>query len=382
MIKRRCSPFETALFYICGKKMKLKQYIDSRYNKTAFYTIITAVIIFILCMIISHSGGFFQKISTVIGLVLKPIIFGGVIAYLLEPVIQKIAKLIHGNSARPIAVAITFILILVLLAGTLVIIGVMIRKQAGNIHIDDLASAVSSVTGQISEITTKVQTWLKENSGVVGESIGTFIGWISSTSDAASTLLFSVIFSIYFLLDSENIGGYWSRVLNLFTDAEFRRKAGEILADADHCFSAYIRGKFLDAVLVFVMITLAMFIYRVPYAFVIGLFTAVGNLIPFVGPIGGILALLVICLSEGLMSKFIIGTIILIVLMQIDANVFNPKLVSSSISIHPLLLFAAMIAGGAIGGIIGMLVSAPVAATLKIEFDKYIDRKEKEKGIS
>ncbi len=362
--------------------MKLKENIDSRYNRIAFYTIITAVIIFILCTIISHSGGFFQKLSTVIGLVLKPVIFGGIIAYLLEPAIQKIEKPIHGNAARPIAVAIVFILILGSLAGTLAILGRMIENQSENIRADDLPSVITLANSQLSEITTKVQTWLHENSGVIGESIAKFTGWISSTSDAASTLLFAVIFSIYFLLDSENIGGYWSRVLNLFTDAEFRRKAGEILADADHCFSAYIRGKFLDALLVLVMITLAMFLYRVPYAFVIGLFTAIGNLIPFVGPIGGILALLVVCLSEGLMSKFIIGTVILIVLMQIDANVFNPKLVSSSISIHPLLLFAAMIAGGAIGGVIGMLVSAPVAATLKIEFDKYLDRKEKEKGIS
>ena len=122
----------------------------------------------------------------------------------------------------------------------------------------------------------------------------------------------------------------------------------------------------------------AMLICRIPHAFAIGLMTALGNLIPFVGPIGGLITLLVICLSEGLMDRFLIGAIVLIVLLNIDANVINPKLMSRSIAIHPLLVFAAMIAGGAVGGIAGMLVSAPIAALLKMEFDKYIEKKEKE----
>ena len=134
----------------------------------------------------------------------------------------------------------------------------------------------------------------------------------------------------------------------------------------------------MDALLVFLMVSIAMLICRIPYAFAIGLMTALGNLIPFVGPVGGIIALLVICLSEGIMEKFIIGAVVLIILMSIDANVINPRLMSRSIAIHPLLVFAAMIAGGAVGGVVGMLVSAPIAALLKIEFDKFIARKEAE----
>lgn len=378
----KCSPVRAALFCMEIMKimMKLKEYKDSRYRKIAFYAVITIVVSFVLCMILSLSGGFFRKLFDVIGLVLKPIIYGGIIAYLLEPAVQKFEKLFRGKSARPLAVAVTLVLILLLAAGTMFFIGSVVKDQVSGIRPDDFSSMITSFDSQINEIKTRVQTWLSENTGLIGESVGKVTGWLSSASGAASTLLFSVIFAIYFLLDSENIGSYWMRVINLLFSERSRKKVREILFDADHCFSAYIRGKFLDAVLVFAMISVAMLIYRIPYPFVIGIFTAVGNLIPFVGPIGGIIALLVICLSESLMSKFVIGALILIVLMQIDANIFNPKLVSSSISIHPLLVFSAMIAGGAIGGVAGMLVSAPIAALLKIEFDKYIERKEKEKA--
>lgn len=360
--------------------MKIKQFHDEKYHKIAVYTICTAVIIFVLCAILSLSGGFFKKLFNVIGLVLHPIISGGIIAYLFEPVIQKIEKMIHHKSARQIAVIITVAAVLVIIIGGLVLIALTVRKQSSAITIDysSMESVVKSLGIQIGEITEKVQTWLSENSGIIGKAFKTITGFFGSLSDFASNLFFSVIFAIYFLLDSENIGAYWSHVLDVLVKPESRVKARELISDADRCFSGYIRGKLLDALLVFLMVSIAMLICRIPYAFGIGLMTALGNLIPFVGPVGGIIALLVICLSEGIMEKFIIGAVVLIILMSIDANVINPRLMSRSIAIHPLLVFAAMIAGGAVGGVVGMLVSAPIAALLKIEFDKFIARKEAE----
>ena len=360
--------------------MKLERYTDSKYNKIAVYAIDTAVIIFILCSVLSLSGGFFRKLFNIIGLVLHPVISGGIIAYLFEPVIRKLDKIIPGKSSRPIAVLITAVLVLCMIAGVIVFIAGAVRNQSSTVKVDfsSFGSMIESLGMQISEITTKIQTWLSENSGIIGKFFKTITGFFGSLSDFASNLLFAVIFALYFLLDSEHIGGYWSHVLDVLVKPESREKARELLGDADRCFSGYIRGKLSDALLVFVMVSISMLICKIPYAFAIGVMTALGNLIPFVGPIGGIIALLVICLSEGLMNKFIIGTVVLIVLMQIDANVFNPRLMSRSIAIHPLLVFAAMIAGGAIGGVVGMLVSAPIAAFLKIEFDKYIQRKETE----
>ena len=359
--------------------MKLRESIDKRYTKIAVYAIITAVIIFVLCMILSISGGFFKKLFDVIGLVIRPIITGGIIAYLFEPLIQNIEKSVSVKSARLAAVIITTLLMAAIFAGAVFLIAVMVQNQANKVTIDpeNIKSVVGSLGLQIDEITTKIQNWLSENSSILGDTFGKITGIFGSLSGVASNLFFSVIFGFYFLLDSKNIGAYWSRILNIFVKPESREKVQELIRDADRCFSGYIRGKLLDALIVFAMVSIAMFICGIPYSFIIGLMTALGNLIPFVGPIGGLIALLVICLSENLMSKFILAAVVLILLMQIDANVINPRLMSRSIAIHPLLVFTAMIAGGAVGGIVGMLVSAPIAAWLKIEFDKYVDQLEK-----
>ena len=69
------------------------------------------------------------------------------------------------------------------------------------------------------------------------------------------------------------------------------------------------------------------------------------------------------------------------VIMIIDGNVINPRLLSSNIKVHPLLVVAALIGGSALGGFVGMLVAVPVAALIKLEFDKFLMAREEENSI-
>ena len=74
--------------------------------------------------------------------------------------------------------------------------------------------------------------------------------------------------------------------------------------------------------------------------------------------------------------------IILTVIQTIDAYVLSPKLLNRSITLHPLLVIAAVIRGGAVGGIGGMVLGIPVLAFFKMQFDRYIERRERMQGIA
>ena len=356
---------------------KLKQQMDGKYTKISVYVIATIVISFFLCVLISMSGGFFEKLFHVIGLVLKPIITGGVIAYLVEPVVQWMQKKLKFS--RPIAVIATIVIIVLLILGLLVVTVLFLGQQISTIDFKNIGTTISSFSDQLTEIGNRIQEWLANHSINIGSITGGVSSFISGITGTASDIFFALIFAIYFLLDSDGITRYWNRVRNIFIKPETQAKVHEILMDADKCFSGYIRGQFMDAILVGIVTFIAMLICKVPYPFVIGLLTGVGNLIPYVGPVIGFATLLIVCVIEGAWSKLLIGGIVLAVLLVIDGNVINPKLLSSSIEIHPLLVFAAMIAGSAVGGLVGMLVAVPLAALLKIEFDKFIARKEAEK---
>ena len=358
----------------------LNKYKDSKYTKISIYVIGTVIITFFLCILISMSGGFFENLFHVIGLVLKPFIAGGIIAYLFEPVVQWVEKRLKIKAARPIAVFGTLLIIVLVIIALLFTAVAFITNQVQEINFSDIGSLIGGFSVQLNDIWAKAQEWFASHDINIGKITGGVSGFISGLTGAATDILFAVIFGIYFMLDSNAITGYWDRVRGIFIKPETRAKVHEVLMDADKCFSGYIRGQFIDALLVGVVTSLGMIICRVPYPLVIGILTGLGNLIPYVGPVVGFATLVVVCLIESAWSKLLIGGIFLAVILVLDGNLINPKLLSSSIEIHPLLVFAAMTAGSAVGGLLGMLVAVPLAALLKIEFDKYISKKESEKS--
>ena len=108
---------------------------------------------------------------------------------------------------------------------------------------------------------------------------------------------------------------------------------------------------------------------------VIGLLTGIGNLIPYVGPIIGFASLAIVAISEGSMFHLAAGGAVLGLVMAIDGNIINPKLLSDNVEIHPVLVIVALIAGGEIGGVLGMLLAVPCAALLKLQFERFIERR-------
>ena len=86
-------------------------------------------------------------------------------------------------------------------------------------------------------------------------------------------------------------------------------------------------------------------------------------------------SLIIVSLAEGSISKLIIGAVILAAVMFIDGNVINPRMLSSNVEVHPVLVIVALLAGGKVGGVVGMLIAVPVAALLKLQFEKYVEKR-------
>ena len=201
-----------------------------------------------------------------------------------------------------------------------------------------------------------------------------------------SGLLFGLIFCVYFLLDKKhNIIEYWGRVFTLMFGDRQRERFNIFVKDADSAFSGYIRGQLIDAAIVAVLVSVILALAGVPYPVIIGVFTGLGNLIPYLGTVSGYLVTVLVCFPAGEFKKMIIGLVVIAVVMFVDANVINPKLLSDNVDVHPLLVVAALLGGGVLGGIAGMLVAVPTAALLKIQFDRHLQRleefKEQEQNI-
>lgn len=365
---------------------KLKDFYNKEYELKSFYIIKTAVIILVLGIAIWYLAGKTGNILTFLLAVLKPLVLGLVFTYLLRPLVSKIETKLLGSmsnrkAARAVAVIITFVIVLLAVGLILGVITFTITKSLSGFNLAAFKEYFKILSEQFTNFWDTIEKQLASmniNLGSIGDLLGRIFSGVKS---GASTLLFAVIFAIYFLLDEE-IRVYWGRVLDAFTSKKTRADLRRFAEDADRVFSGYIRGQAMDAFLVGAMVTVALLIARVPYAAVIGILTGLGNLVPYVGPVVGFGSLVLVCLAEGSVRHLIIGGIILIVVMFIDGNIINPRMLSSNVEVHPVLVIVALLAGGRVGGIVGMLVAVPVAALIKLQFDKSVEKRLKENAAA
>ncbi len=141
----------------------------------------------------------------------------------------------------------------------------------------------------------------------------------------------------------------------------------DLLYKMDVQLGNFLRSQFLDALVFGVLSMIALWIIDVKYFLFIGAFAGLANLIPFIGPVAGALpALAISILESGDIAKGIQVIIAFIILKLLDDVVVQPFLVSKSVNLHPLLVLLAIIVGGQLFGVIGMLIAVPCVGFLKV----------------
>lgn len=373
-----------------------------QYRLITEYVIAAVVISYILIQLAGNLNtvlGAIAKALQMIGLLLQPLFWGFVLSYILNPAVNSCEKKLRRSkslgkkrgSKRGTAVAITCVAAFLVIFVILSIVVSAVTRSLRLASLDDLVLMVQSFASSLSSLQQTITARLSEMNISTEEvekamsSIGGMIGRLSRSLSAGLTnavghiggfltnLLFAVIFAIYFLLDGKGLTRYWNRVLLAIGGRKARKEFHVLAKDADTVFSGYIRGQLIDALIMAVLVSASLSLIGVKYAVIIGVLSGIGNLIPYLGPVVAYGSTILVCLISGDYRRLIVAIIVLFVIQTVDGNVINPRLLSSSIDVHPMLVIAALIIGGSVGGIVGMLFAVPVAAFLRIQFDKVID---------
>ena len=131
----------------------------------------------------------------------------------------------------------------------------------------------------------------------------------------------------------------------------------------DDCFHRYIVGQCTEAVILGVLCTVGMLIFRFPYAPMIGALIGFTALIPVAGAyIGAAVGAIMILTVSPL--KALLFLVFIVVLQQLEGNLIYPKVVGKSIGLPAIWVLAAITVGGSLMGIAGMLISVPITAAL------------------
>jgi len=209
------------------------------------------------------------------------------------------------------------------------------------------------------------------------------LGAIVGAANVIFRGLISFIASIYIMIEKERCKAYIDKLLRIFTSDNFRITTKEIFSGLNKNLRQYIHTQTIGGIILGVMSMIALIFMGSPFFLLIGIMLWIANYIPYFGSIvATIIAILIVAFTDGI-TMGVIAAIVLLLIQQVEVNIIQPKLMSSAFSMSPLLVIISISIGGAIGGILGMIVVIPIVAVMKDMFENIVAYYERKKfGIT
>lgn len=191
----------------------------------------------------------------------------------------------------------------------------------------------------------------------------------------------AIVASIYILLERSEIFAFAKRLAEAIFSPNVCRSIGKYFEKTNEIFYKFISSQILDGIVIGFILSIALLIMGVKYAVLLGFMIGIFNIIPYFGAIIAVTIAIIIIILTGGVSQAIVAGIVIIILQQIDANIINPKIVGTSLTLSPLLVIFAVTVGGAYFGILGMFLAVPVITVLKILVGDFIEYKRNKKML-
>lgn len=323
--------------------------------------------------------GFINKIFSVF----KPFIIGGIIAFILNIPMKKIEKWlkkiikIKGKNGiiRITAIILTLILFISIIAFMLFL---LLPELASNIEsliesVPELLEEFKVFMINLLEKYPDVQDKMNElfansdissiTSNVLNYLVNQLIGMIGGIISGFVTFFMAIVFSVYILSQKEYLQNCSKKLLHAYVKKKKAIKIEEIMQLTNKTFSNFISGQCLEAAILGVLMFVALIIFDFPYAILIAVLTAITALIPIFGAlIAMVVGIILIAIQSPLEALLFI--IVFQLVQQIEGNFIYPRVVGKSVGLSPMWTLLAISVGGSLFGIVGMLVSLPLASVI------------------
>jgi len=213
------------------------------------------------------------------------------------------------------------------------------------------------------------QTGAQRVNGLLGDVVTRAFDTLSGTVGGVFTTLSVILIAAYLLADGERFKLGCIR----FLPVQYRDDALVLFSDVIDALSRYLSGLLVSLTFQGVASTVALTLLGVPFAILLGIWTAIGAIVPFIGSyIGGIPSTIVAFTVSPTIG--ILTALAYVLINFIDGNLIAPRVQGNAIRVSPLFVFLAVIAGGQIAGIWGALMAVPILAVIRVVFDFLMER--------
>lgn len=333
--------------------------------------------------------------------VLQPVVFGVIIAYLLNPLMVKIQAFLEAKTKltqKPVkAISITGALVAGLMIVT-VFCWIVIPQVYASVEeliigmpqmIEDTAIGLQAFWGKheflstyfdgvLSTITNYFEGFLEADLlPQIRVLITQITTGIFSMAKGVLNLVIGIIVSVYILMEKEHFLSIGKKLVF----GVCSRKVGNVTIKTakkmHEVFSGFIIGKIIDSAIIGVLTFIVLTIVRMPSALLVSVIVGVTNVIPFFGPfIGAIPSFFLILIQDPVKSLWFL--LIILIIQQIDGNIIGPKILGDTTGLSSFWVVTAILLGGGLFGFPGMVLGVPVFAMLYYcvdELTKYLLRR-------
>ena len=356
-----------------------------------------------LYAILMNIGAVYNLLGNILKLSL-PVVIGFVLAFILnvpmkgfEKLFFKLSEKLKKEPKKKLISIISLCLTLICVIFVIAIIATMLIPELIS-SIENLYKLIVKKAPEWIEMlksydidTTKISEWLSSFNfetliGKITNSAGTIItsvvGFASSAVSGVSQFLISIIIAIYILLSKDKLSGQ----IKILMDAHLKKKTADkiyhICRLINDTYSKFLSGQCIEACILGVLIFISFSIFRMPYASLIGVLTAVCAFVPYIGAFASCFvgAFLILLVNP---SQVVICVIVYLVVQFIENQFIYPNVVGTSVGLSPLWTLIAVLIGGSLMGLFGMIFFIPLCAVLLTLLKEHTNRViEKKKTLS
>lgn len=379
-------------------------------KKVLSYLLLIALVVIIVAIIFKEEFAVFiddvnGKLS-----VLSSLLIGAIIAYLVNPVekffFSCYRKIKKHNFRKFLSILSAYLLVIGMIVLFVVISLPQIAKSISELPsrlqefavvitekltlwyndfvLSDMYASIVSVTGEeidINEILESLgKTYLNIDT-LLNNVSAYLVEFAKKLYTGVSDTFIGLIFSVYVLAAKDRLKAHAKKITTAIVGPNHIDGFLDTVRYTDYAFGGFIQGKIVNAIIIFILMFLAFWIFGIPYPQLLALIVGITDIIPVFGPfIGAIPSAFIVLIAAP--EKVIPMLLIILVLQQIDGNYIGPKILGESTGLSAIGVFVAIIIMGGYFGIVGMLIGVPTFVVAQYLITKAVDKKLVARGAS
>lgn len=335
----------------------------SRLLYTLIYILLTLAILYMLL----HISPIMARIVQFLKAVFVPFIIALVISYVLNPVVGVLHR---RKMPRTVAVLLIYTVFITLVSVVLINLIPMFINQTKELReqFPRMSIQAQQWTEEIKEsrflppsIREGMRRSMQKAEQVISASIANMINGIDETINVVFIAFIIPFLAFYMLKDFQLI----EKAALAFVPPKYRGKTVELLLEIDRTLGSYIRGQLLVCLITGTLAYIGYWLIGMPYPLLLASLVALFNIIPFIGPFLGAIPAVLMAFTISLKMALFVALVNLAVQL-LENNVVSPQVVGRTLKLHPLLVIFALLVGGELAGIVGLIVAVPIFAVIKV----------------